>query len=146
MVKEAPDEIRNGKTEAPKNVRKENNRFVFFLLRKRLPIGMPPIDHVLGLNKMFLHKIEQMGVGTLTRLPPMGFCIISGNFARLPPPSKSLGSHGNEEEDDSLLLHARGLAVASFSRHSEARADEPKMAEVILAWKRAKPRFTRAVK
>ena len=38
MVKEAPEEIRNGKTEAPKNVRKENNIFVFFLLRKRLPI------------------------------------------------------------------------------------------------------------
>ena len=32
-------------------------------------------------------------------------------------------------EDDSLSLHARGLAVASFSRHSEARADESTVAE-----------------
>ena len=98
MVKEAPEEIRNGKTEAPKNVGKENNRFVFFLLRKRLPIGMPPIDHVLGLNKMFLHKIEQMGVGTLTRLPPMDLRLVSGSVARLSPSSRSLGRHGNEEE------------------------------------------------
>ena len=41
MMKKASEEIRNGKTEAPKNVRKENNRFVFFLMRKRLPFGTP---------------------------------------------------------------------------------------------------------
>jgi len=50
MVKEALEEIRNGKTEAPKNVKKENNRFVFFLMRKRLPFGTPPMDHVPGLK------------------------------------------------------------------------------------------------
>ena len=55
MVKEAPDEIRNGKTEAPKNVRKENNIFVFFLMRKRLPFGTPPMDHVQGFKKMTLY-------------------------------------------------------------------------------------------
>jgi len=55
MVKEALEEIRNGKTEAPKNVKKENNRFVFFLMRKRLPFGMPPMDHVQGFKKMTLY-------------------------------------------------------------------------------------------
>ena len=58
MMKKASEEIRNGKTEAPKNARKKNNRFVCSLLRKRLPIGTPPIDHILGLKKMLLHKIE----------------------------------------------------------------------------------------
>ena len=38
MEKEAPEEIGNRKTEAPKNIRKENNRFVSFLMRKRFPI------------------------------------------------------------------------------------------------------------
>jgi len=38
MVKEAPEEIRNGKTKAAKNVRKKNDRFVSFLMRKRFPI------------------------------------------------------------------------------------------------------------
>jgi hypothetical protein len=98
MVNEAPDEIRNGKTEAPKNVRKKNNRFIFSLMRKRLPIRAPPMDHVPRLKKMFLHKIQQMGVGTLTRLPPLDLCLISGSVAHLPPSSRSLGRHGNEEK------------------------------------------------
>jgi hypothetical protein len=34
----APEEIRNGKTKAAKNVRKKNDRFVSFLMRKRFPI------------------------------------------------------------------------------------------------------------
>jgi hypothetical protein len=34
MEKEAPEEIGNRKTEAPKNIRKENNRFVSFLMGK----------------------------------------------------------------------------------------------------------------
>ena len=38
MMKFAPKEIRNRKTEATKNMRKKNNRFIFFLMRKRLPI------------------------------------------------------------------------------------------------------------
>jgi hypothetical protein len=38
MMKLAPKEIRNRKTEATKNKRKKNNRLIFFLMRKRLPI------------------------------------------------------------------------------------------------------------
>ena len=62
MEKEAPEEIGNRKTEAPKNIRKENNRFISFLMRKELPIRTPPMDHVLGLKKMTLYQIQQMGV------------------------------------------------------------------------------------
>ena len=38
MMKLAPKEIRNRKTEATKNKRKKNNILIFFLMRKRLPI------------------------------------------------------------------------------------------------------------
>ena len=37
VVKEATEEIRNRKTEAPKNIRMKNNRFISFLTRKILP-------------------------------------------------------------------------------------------------------------
>ena len=97
MVKKAPEEIGNGKTEAPKNIRKENIRFVFLLMRKRLPLGSMPMDHAPRLKKMTLYQIQQMRVGTLTRLPPVDFCIIPGSFARFPPSGRPLGSHGNEE-------------------------------------------------
>ena len=50
MEKEAPEEIGNGKTEAPKNIRQENNRFIPFLMWKILPIRTSPIDHILGLK------------------------------------------------------------------------------------------------
>ena len=44
---------------------------------------------------------------------------------RPPFPSQQTSSAPWERGDeDSLLLHAQGLAVASFSWHSEARADE----------------------
>jgi len=58
MVKKASEEIRNGETEAPKNMRKKNDRFVSPLMRKKLPARMPPMDHVLGLKKMTLYKIQ----------------------------------------------------------------------------------------
>ena len=38
VLKKAPEEIRNRKSEAPKTMRKKNNRFVSFLMGKRLPI------------------------------------------------------------------------------------------------------------
>ena len=57
MEKEAPEEIENRKTEAPKNMRKENNRFVSSLMRKRLPHRSTPIDHFLRLKKMTLNQI-----------------------------------------------------------------------------------------
>ena len=92
MVKKAPEEIGNGKTEASKNMRMKNNRFIFPLMRKGLPIRSP------GLKKMLIYKTEKMGVSTLTRLPPMGFHIVSASLTRLPPSSRSLGSHRNEEK------------------------------------------------
>ena len=55
MMKKASEKIRNGKTETPKNTRKENDRFVSSLMRKRLPTRTSPMDHVLGLKKMTLH-------------------------------------------------------------------------------------------
>ena len=66
MMKKASEEIRNGKTEAPKNMRKKNDRFISPLMRRRLPIRTPPMDHVLGLKKVTIHQIQKMGVGTLT--------------------------------------------------------------------------------
>ena len=98
MEKKALEEIGNGKTEAPKNIRKENIRFVFLLMRKRLPLGSMPMDHAPRLKKMTLYQIQQMRVGTLTRLPPMDLCLVSGGVACLPPSSRSLGSHGNKEK------------------------------------------------
>ena len=84
MVKEAPEEIRNGKTKAPKNIRKENKRFVSTLVRKRFPLGSTPMNHAPGLKKMFSHKIQKMGVGTLTRLPPVDLRLANGSIAPLP--------------------------------------------------------------
>ena len=98
VVKKTSEEIRNWKTEATKNMSKKNNRFVSFLMRKGLPIRSPPRDHVPGLKKMLIYKTEKMGVSTLTRLPPMGFHIVSASLTRLPPSSRSLGSHRNEEK------------------------------------------------
>jgi len=97
MVKEAPEEIRNKRAEALKNVRKENNRFVRSLMRKKFPIGTPPVDHDPGLKKMLLHKIQKMGVGTLTRLPPLDLHLASGSVASLRLRSRSLRRHRNRE-------------------------------------------------
>ena len=57
MVKKAPEEIRNGKTEASKNIRKENNRFISFLMRKRFPRSSKPMDNAMRLKKMLSHQI-----------------------------------------------------------------------------------------
>ena len=65
VIKKAT-EIEKRKTEAPKNMRKENNRFVSSLMRKRLPHGSTPMDHVPRMKKMTLNKIQKMGVGALT--------------------------------------------------------------------------------
>ena len=86
MVKKAPEEIGNGKTEASKNMRMKNNRFIFSLMRKGFPIRSPPMDPVSGLKKVLIYKTKQMEIGTLTRSPLVDFCPISGSFARLPLP------------------------------------------------------------
>ena len=120
MEKEASEEIRNRKTEAPKNMRKKNDRFDSPLMRKKLPHRSAPMDHFPGMKKMALDQIQEMGVGALTCLPPMDLRFTNGSIVHLPLRSRSLRRH----KDDSLLLHARGLAVASLSRHLEARVDE----------------------
>ena len=56
------------------------------------------MDHVPGLKKMLLYKTEQMGIGTLTQFPLMGFRAISASLTHLPYSSRSLGSHVNEEK------------------------------------------------
>ena len=83
MVKEASEEIRNGKTKTLKNIRKENKRFVSTLVRKRFPLGSTPMNHAPGLKKMFSHKIQKMGVGTLTRLPPVDLRLTNGGVVHL---------------------------------------------------------------
>ena len=55
VVKKASKEIKNWKSEAPKNMRKKNNRFVSFLMGKRLPIRTPPMDNAPRLKKMTLY-------------------------------------------------------------------------------------------
>ena len=119
-MKEATEEIRNRKTEAPKNMRKENNKFVSSLMRKRLPHRSTPMNHFSRLKKMTLNQIQKVGVGALTRFPPMDLRLTNTSLVHLPLRSRSLRRHWNE----SLSPHAQGLAVASFSRHSRARADE----------------------
>ena len=68
------------------------------------------MDHFPGLMKTALDQILEMGVGTLTRLPPVDLRLANGSVVHLPLYSKSLQRH----ENNPLLLHARGLAVASF--------------------------------
>ena len=93
MEKEAQEEIGSRKTEAPKNIRKENNRFVFLLTRKRLPHGSTPMDHIPRLKKMTLNPIQKMGVRALTRPSSLDFRLVPGSVARLPLHSRSLRRH-----------------------------------------------------
>ena len=95
VMKKAPKEIRNRKTEATKNMRKKDDRFIPSLMRKRFTLRPTPMDHALGLKKVFSYKIQKMGVGTLTRLPPMDLHLNTGSAARLPLPSGFLRRHGN---------------------------------------------------
>jgi len=102
-----PEEIRNGKTETPKNIRKENNIFVFLLMMKKLPLGSTPMDHAPRLKKMTLYQIQQMRVGILTRLPPVDLRLAHGSVAHLPFRSRFLRRHKNRE--------TRILSLASCS-------------------------------
>ena len=120
MEKEAPEEIGNRKTEAPKNIRKENNIFVSFLMGKRFPRRFTPMDNAARLKKMLSHQIQKMGVGALTRFPPVDLRLANGSVIHLPLRSRSLQHHQNKL----FSLHARGLAVVRFSWHSRTRADE----------------------
>ena len=60
MEKEAMEEIKNRKTEAPKNMRKKNNRFISTLMGKRFPHRSTPMDHAAGLKKILSHQIQKM--------------------------------------------------------------------------------------
>ena len=79
-------------------MRKKNNRFIFLLMSKRLPIRTPLMDHVLGLKKVTLYQIQKVGVGTLTRLPLLDLRPVPGNTASLPFRSEFLRHHGNREK------------------------------------------------
>jgi len=98
MMKKTSEKVRNRKTEAPKNMRKKNNRFIFLLMSKRLPIRTPLMDHVLGLKKVTLYQIQKVGVDTLTRLPLLDLRPVPGHAARLPLRSRFLRHHGNREK------------------------------------------------
>ena len=98
MVKKTPKEVGNRKTKTTKNMGMKNNGFIHPFVSKRLSLGSPPMDLLSGLKKMLLYKTEQVGIGTLTRLPFMGICIITSAFACLPPSRRSLGSHGSDEK------------------------------------------------
>ena len=98
VVKEATEEIRNGKTKAPKNMRKKNDRLVSPLMRKKLSIRTPPMDHVLGLKKVTLYQIQKVEVGTLIRLPLLDLRPVPDSAASLPFRSGFLRRHGNREK------------------------------------------------
>ena len=55
MMKKTSKEIINRKIEAPKNIRKKNNRFISFLKGKILPIRTPPMDNDPRLKNMTLY-------------------------------------------------------------------------------------------
>ena len=93
MMKKASEEIRNGKTEAPKNMRNENNRFVSSLMRKRLPHGSTPMDHSPRLKKMTLNQIQKVEVSALTRFPPMDLRLTNSSLVHLPLQGRSLRRH-----------------------------------------------------
>ena len=96
MEKEAPEEIGNRKTEASKNIWKENNRFISFLMRKRFPRRSTLMDHAAGLKKMLSHQIQKMGVGTLTRLPPVDLRLANCSIVHLPLRNRPLRRHEND--------------------------------------------------
>ena len=108
VVKEATEEVRNRKTEAPKNMRKENNRLISPLMRKILPHRSMPMDHSPRLKKMALNQTQKMRVGAPTAASSI-FPFEADLFC-------AIGM--------SLSPHARGQVVASFSWHSRARVDE----------------------
>ena len=58
MEKEATEKIENRKTEAPKNIRKENNRFASLLMGKGFPRNSTPMDNATWLKKMLSHQIQ----------------------------------------------------------------------------------------
>jgi len=98
MVKKAPKEVGNGKTKTTKNMGMKNNGFTQPFMRKRLSLGSPPMDLLPGLKKMLLYKIEQVGIGTLTRLPPMDHRFISPTSPAFPLPTDLLGAMGTRRK------------------------------------------------
>ena len=84
------------------------------------------MDNVPGLEKMTVYKIQKMGVGTLIRLPSLDFPPSPAASPAFPFAAYLFGAMRTI-----LLHHARGLAVASFSRQSETRTDAFAAAEKV---------------
>ena len=97
IMKKTLKEIENRKTKTTKNMGMKNNGFIRPFVRKRLSLRSPPMDLLPELKKILIYKIGKVGICTLTPLPPMGFRTVSASLARLPPSSRSLGSHGKHE-------------------------------------------------
>ena len=102
MVKKTPKEVGNRKTKTTKNMGMKNNGFIHPFVSKRLSLGSPPMDLLPGLKKMLLYKIEQVGIGTLTRLPPMDHRFISPTSPAFLFTADFFGAMGMREHGFSL--------------------------------------------
>jgi len=74
-------------------MRKKNDRFVSFLMRKRFAHRSAPMDHFPGLKKMALDQIQKMGLDALTRFPSMDLRLANSSVVHLPLYNRSLWRH-----------------------------------------------------
>jgi len=89
------------------------------------------MDHIARLKKVFPPQDQADGNRYTYSISTRGFLPHLRQLRPPSPPQQSSWVPWEGGEDDPLLLHDRGLAVASFSRHSEARVDELDAAEQI---------------
>ena len=88
-----PGRNRKLENQGPEGHKEEKRQIRFPLMRKRLPIRTPLMDHAPGLKKVTLYQIQKMEVGTLTRLPPVDLRLTNGSVVHLPLRSRSLRRH-----------------------------------------------------
>jgi len=86
---------RNQKQESqgPEEHEEEKQQIHFPLMRKRHHHGSTPMDHFPRLKKMTLNQIQKVGVGALTRFPPMNLRITNSSLVHLPLRGRSLRRH-----------------------------------------------------
>ena len=78
------------------------------------------MDNAAGLKKMLSHQIQKMGMVHLLDFHPWTSASPTTASSTFPFAADLFGAM----RMISFLLYARGLAVASFSRHLEARVDK----------------------